>query len=196
MKIHGYNIAETSARRQAVSAPFIPADFRHPSAIGTGGVHSCTSGCLRADVGGVVEGEVLAASRRVLAAGFALAYVLHYEHVHYRALALAWLGTIRTSCVWRAFFRSGQAISTIGGDLLTVAGHCANHVALGICHVLAVGRVLTHADAVAETSGYIDGDDVALACSLLVAVATALWWRSCSGCAGRTYAWSVDTGRA
>merc|ERR1719251_502845 len=54
LEIHGHDIAETCARRKAVSAPFIPAGFRHPSAIGACDVHTSTGGSLRADVGGVV----------------------------------------------------------------------------------------------------------------------------------------------
>ena len=79
------------------------------------------------------------------------------------------------TCVWRAFFGAGQAVGASGADGLTIAGHRANHVALGVGHVLAVGRVRAHVDAVAETIGEIDGDDGALACSLLIAVAAATW---------------------
>ena len=76
---------------------FIAAGSGHPTAIFAGLVHRAAGGGLRADAGGVVEGEELAAGRRVLAAGLALADVLHDEHVDHRSLALARLGTIRTS---------------------------------------------------------------------------------------------------
>ena len=78
------------------------------------------------------------------------------------------------ACVWRAFLRAGQTFGTRRVDFLAITGHCANPVALGICDVFAVGRILTRVDTVAETSGYDATNDVALACSLLVAVATAL----------------------
>ena len=76
---------------------FVAAGFGHPAAVGAGGVHRAAGGGLRADAGGVVEGEELAAGRRVLAAGLALADVLHDEHVDHRALALTQLGAIRAS---------------------------------------------------------------------------------------------------
>ena len=80
----------------------------------------------------------------------------------------------RLACVWRAFFWAGQAICTGSADSLTISSHGANHVALCVCHIFAVGRILTHADTVAKAVGNVDGNDGALACSLLVTVTTAL----------------------